>query len=147
MTILRYTNGEVTIVWKPEPSTCSLNWGSRSRSSASWQWVWCEAMAGTPAVCEHVHLPVQSGSDVVLRRMLRRYTRRRYLEILVGLRAAVPGVLASILGVASVLTARLLRVAGILAVVPPVHPLSVGVPGHGRHQQHRCKSQQAGCDS
>ena len=39
-----------------------------------------EAMASTPAVCEHVHLPVQSGSDAVLRRMLRRYTRERYLE-------------------------------------------------------------------
>src|SRR6266542_4643012 len=33
------------------------------------------AMAETPAVCEHVHLPMQSGSSVVLRRMLRRYTR------------------------------------------------------------------------
>ncbi len=51
-----------------------------------------EAIAATPAVCEHVHLPVQSGSNVVLRRMLRRYTRQRYLEILGALRAAVPGV-------------------------------------------------------
>ncbi|MGE5230746.1 MAG: tRNA (N6-isopentenyl adenosine(37)-C2)-methylthiotransferase MiaB [Deltaproteobacteria bacterium] len=51
-----------------------------------------EAMAATPAVCEHVHLPVQSGSDAVLRRMLRRYTRGRYLEILAELRAAVPGI-------------------------------------------------------
>jgi tRNA-2-methylthio-N6-dimethylallyladenosine synthase len=51
-----------------------------------------EAMATTPAVCEHVHLPVQSGSDVVLRRMLRRYTRRRYLDILGALRAAVPAI-------------------------------------------------------
>lgn len=50
-----------------------------------------EAMADTPAVCEHVHLPVQSGSNVVLRRMLRRYTRERYLEVLSALRAAVPG--------------------------------------------------------
>jgi tRNA-2-methylthio-N6-dimethylallyladenosine synthase len=50
------------------------------------------AMAGTPQVCEHVHLPVQSGSNVVLRRMLRRYTRQRYLDILAGLRGAVPGV-------------------------------------------------------
>lgn len=50
-----------------------------------------EAMAQTPAVCEHVHLPVQSGSNVVLRRMLRRYTRERYLEVLSALRAAVPG--------------------------------------------------------
>jgi tRNA-2-methylthio-N6-dimethylallyladenosine synthase len=51
-----------------------------------------EAMATTPAVCEHVHLPVQSGSNAVLRRMLRRYTRERYLEVLVQLRQAIPGV-------------------------------------------------------
>jgi tRNA-2-methylthio-N6-dimethylallyladenosine synthase len=49
------------------------------------------AMIETPAVCEHVHLPVQSGSNVVLRRMLRRYTRERYVEVLSALRAAVPG--------------------------------------------------------
>jgi tRNA-2-methylthio-N6-dimethylallyladenosine synthase len=51
-----------------------------------------EAMASTPAVCEHVHLPVQSGSDAVLRRMLRRYTRARYLEVVAALRSAVPGI-------------------------------------------------------
>jgi tRNA-2-methylthio-N6-dimethylallyladenosine synthase len=51
-----------------------------------------EAVALTPAVCEHVHLPVQSGSDAVLRRMLRRYTRARYLEVMEQLRAAVPGI-------------------------------------------------------
>src|SRR5437660_805036 len=50
------------------------------------------AMAGTPAVCEHVHLPVQSGSSPVLKRMLRRYDRSRYLEVVAGLRAAVPGI-------------------------------------------------------
>jgi len=51
-----------------------------------------EAMATTPAVCEHVHLPVQSGSSAVLRRMLRRYTREEYLEVVARLRAAVPGI-------------------------------------------------------
>jgi tRNA-2-methylthio-N6-dimethylallyladenosine synthase len=51
-----------------------------------------EAMAGTPAVCEHVHLPVQSGSNAVLKRMLRRYTRERYLEVVAALRAAIPGI-------------------------------------------------------
>jgi len=51
-----------------------------------------EAMAMTPAVCEHVHLPVQSGSNAVLKRMLRRYTRERYLEIVAELREAVPGI-------------------------------------------------------
>jgi tRNA-2-methylthio-N6-dimethylallyladenosine synthase len=51
-----------------------------------------DAMASTPAVCEHVHLPVQSGSDAVLRRMLRRYTRARYLDVVAALRSAVPGI-------------------------------------------------------
>jgi len=50
------------------------------------------AMADTPAVCEHVHLPVQSGSTTVLKRMLRRYTRERYFEVVAALRQAVPGV-------------------------------------------------------
>ncbi len=51
-----------------------------------------EAITTTPAVCEHVHLPVQSGSNAVLRRMLRRYTRERYLEVVAELRRAVPGI-------------------------------------------------------
>ncbi|HEV8177954.1 MAG TPA: tRNA (N6-isopentenyl adenosine(37)-C2)-methylthiotransferase MiaB, partial [Gemmatimonadales bacterium] len=50
------------------------------------------AMADTAAVCEHVHLPAQSGSNSVLKRMLRRYTRERYLEVVAELRCAVPGV-------------------------------------------------------
>ena len=50
------------------------------------------AMAETPAVCEHVHLPVQSGSSRVLKRMLRRYDRARYLAVVAALRAAVPGI-------------------------------------------------------
>ena len=48
------------------------------------------AMAEVPAVCEHVHLPAQSGSSAVLRRMLRRYTREGYLAVVDRLRAAVP---------------------------------------------------------
>lgn len=38
------------------------------------------AMAETPAVCDFIHLPVQSGSNRVLRRMAREYTREKYLE-------------------------------------------------------------------
>jgi tRNA-2-methylthio-N6-dimethylallyladenosine synthase len=38
------------------------------------------AMATTPAVCEHLHLPLQSGSDRILRAMRRGYTAERYLE-------------------------------------------------------------------
>ena len=50
------------------------------------------AMAETAAVCEYVHLPAQSGSDAVLRRMLRRYTRAAYLDVVRRLRAAIPDV-------------------------------------------------------
>ena len=49
------------------------------------------AMAETLAVCEHVHLPMQSGSSRVLRRMLRRYSREEYLDCVARLRAAIPG--------------------------------------------------------
>lgn len=47
------------------------------------------AMAQTPAVCEHLHLPVQSGSDQVLAAMHRGYTAQRYLERAAAARAAV----------------------------------------------------------
>ena len=50
------------------------------------------AMAETPVVCEHVHLPVQSGSTQVLKRMLRRYTREEYLAVVARLRDAVPSI-------------------------------------------------------
>ena len=50
-----------------------------------------EAIADTDAVCEHVHLPMQSGSSRVLKRMLRRYTREGYAECADRLRKAVPG--------------------------------------------------------
>jgi tRNA-2-methylthio-N6-dimethylallyladenosine synthase len=50
-----------------------------------------EALATVDTVCEHVHLPMQSGSTRVLKRMLRRYTREGYLECVAKLRAAIPG--------------------------------------------------------
>jgi tRNA-2-methylthio-N6-dimethylallyladenosine synthase len=49
------------------------------------------AMAEVETVCEHVHLPMQSGSSVVLKRMLRRYTRDGYFECVQRLRDAIPG--------------------------------------------------------
>jgi len=48
------------------------------------------AMAASSAVCEHLHYPLQSGSDRVLGLMHRGYTAERYLERLVQARAAVP---------------------------------------------------------
>ena len=50
-----------------------------------------QAMADVDAVCEHVHLPMQSGSSRVLRRMLRRYSREGYLDCVRRLRDAMPG--------------------------------------------------------
>jgi tRNA-2-methylthio-N6-dimethylallyladenosine synthase len=49
------------------------------------------ALAEVDTVCEHVHLPMQSGSTGTLRRMLRRYTRKEYLACAARLRSAVPG--------------------------------------------------------
>jgi len=46
------------------------------------------AIEQTPALCEHVHLPVQSGSTRILRAMRRTYTRDEYLEKLSWMRAA-----------------------------------------------------------
>ncbi len=47
------------------------------------------AMAETPAVCEHLHLPVQAGSDATLAAMHRGYTGDRYLERVAAARAAI----------------------------------------------------------
>ena len=48
------------------------------------------AMAETPAVCHSLHMPLQSGSDAVLRAMRRSYRRDRYLGILDRVRDAMP---------------------------------------------------------
>jgi tRNA-2-methylthio-N6-dimethylallyladenosine synthase len=49
-------------------------------------------MATENAVCEQLHLPLQSGSDEVLRRMLRRYSVSAYLETVAMVREAIPDV-------------------------------------------------------
>jgi tRNA-2-methylthio-N6-dimethylallyladenosine synthase len=49
-----------------------------------------EAMADTPEVCNHLHLPLQSGSDPVLVAMRRGYTASRYLDRLAAARAGIP---------------------------------------------------------
>lgn len=50
------------------------------------------AMAESEVVCPALHLPFQSGSDCVLRRMKRQYTRSEYLELVGKLRKAIPGI-------------------------------------------------------
>jgi tRNA-2-methylthio-N6-dimethylallyladenosine synthase len=48
------------------------------------------AHAGLPALCEHIHLPLQSGSSPVLKRMRRTYNRERYLDRVALIREHVP---------------------------------------------------------
>jgi tRNA-2-methylthio-N6-dimethylallyladenosine synthase len=50
-----------------------------------------EAMATTPQVCEALHLPVQSGSNAMLKAMARNYTREQYLALAHKMRQAMPG--------------------------------------------------------
>ena len=54
-----------------------------------------DAIAETPNICNYIHLPVQSGSDKVLRRMAREYRRERYLDIVREIRAKVEDVVIS----------------------------------------------------
>ena len=49
-------------------------------------------IAREPVLCRHIHLPVQHGSNEVLRRMNRRYTREQYLSLVDKIRRAIPDV-------------------------------------------------------
>jgi tRNA-2-methylthio-N6-dimethylallyladenosine synthase len=51
-----------------------------------------EAMAESEKVCEHIHFPLQSGSDAVLKAMQRSYRRERYLAWLDRIREAMPAI-------------------------------------------------------
>lgn len=51
-----------------------------------------DAFARLDKLCDHIHLPVQSGSDRILARMNRRYGRQTYLELVARLRAVRPGI-------------------------------------------------------
>jgi tRNA-2-methylthio-N6-dimethylallyladenosine synthase len=51
-----------------------------------------DAISRLPKACEWIHLPVQSGDDDILRRMARRYTRERYLDLVQRIRHSIPNV-------------------------------------------------------
>ncbi|MGB4019378.1 MAG: tRNA (N6-isopentenyl adenosine(37)-C2)-methylthiotransferase MiaB [Syntrophomonadaceae bacterium] len=51
-----------------------------------------ETIADNPVICEHIHVPLQSGSNRILQRMNRGYTREHYLELTSQLRERIPGV-------------------------------------------------------
>lgn len=51
-----------------------------------------EVMAGTPSICRAINLPVQSGSDRILKEMNRGYTRSQYLELVRRIRTVLPDV-------------------------------------------------------
>ena len=50
------------------------------------------AMADCEKVCNHIHLPFQAGSNEILKRMNRRYTKEHYLELVDKIRAAIPDI-------------------------------------------------------
>jgi tRNA-2-methylthio-N6-dimethylallyladenosine synthase len=50
------------------------------------------AIADLSKVCEHIHLPMQSASDVILRRMNRRYTFENYMQKIDSLKSLIPGI-------------------------------------------------------
>jgi tRNA-2-methylthio-N6-dimethylallyladenosine synthase len=50
-----------------------------------------ETMATVPQVCESLHLPVQSGSNTMLKTMMRNYTREQYIALVEKMRRAMPG--------------------------------------------------------
>ncbi|MDW7671789.1 MAG: tRNA (N6-isopentenyl adenosine(37)-C2)-methylthiotransferase MiaB [Bacillota bacterium] len=54
-----------------------------------------DAMAGLKKVCHHIHLPVQAGSNKVLKEMNRRYTREAYLEKIRRLKEKIPDIAVS----------------------------------------------------
>jgi tRNA-2-methylthio-N6-dimethylallyladenosine synthase len=49
-----------------------------------------EVMADEPVVCPHIHLPFQSGSDRILRKMNRKYTRRQYIQLIEQAKNSIP---------------------------------------------------------
>ena len=54
-----------------------------------------DSIAETSNICKYIHLPVQSGSDSVLRRMVREYSCKRYLAIIEEIKAKIPDVVIS----------------------------------------------------
>ena len=51
-----------------------------------------EVMAQSKKICKHMHLPLQSGSDRILKEMNRHYDKERYLSIVRKLREAIPDI-------------------------------------------------------
>lgn len=51
-----------------------------------------QVMANNPKICEHIHLPMQSGSNEILERMNRSYSISDYMDIVYKLRKAIPGI-------------------------------------------------------
>ncbi len=50
-----------------------------------------EIIAATPNICNHIHLPFQSGSNKILEKMNRKYTREKYLERIEKIKNTIPG--------------------------------------------------------
>ncbi|MCX5710313.1 MAG: MiaB/RimO family radical SAM methylthiotransferase [Candidatus Omnitrophica bacterium] len=51
-----------------------------------------EKLAGAPKLCRHLHIPIQSGDDLILKKMRRKYTRKYYLNLINLLRRKIPDI-------------------------------------------------------
>ncbi|MBT9167130.1 MAG: Threonylcarbamoyladenosine tRNA methylthiotransferase MtaB [Syntrophomonadaceae bacterium] len=51
-----------------------------------------EVLLENPSICRHLHIPLQSGDDLVLRRMNRKYDATEFLQLVCWLRAQLPGI-------------------------------------------------------
>ena len=51
-----------------------------------------EVMAHSQKICKHLHLPVQSGSSAILKKMNRRYTKEQYLDLVARIKKAIPDI-------------------------------------------------------
>ena len=51
-----------------------------------------EVMANSKKICKHLHLPVQSGSTEILKKMNRRYTKEQYLQLVKKIKTAIPDI-------------------------------------------------------
>lgn len=93
----RTGNGRINLAWLlerideiAEPAKVRVRFTTNHPNHMTDQLI--ETMANLESVCEHIHLPVQSGDNEVLRRMWRGYTLERYLSTIEKLKAKVHGI-------------------------------------------------------
>src|SRR5205085_12308267 len=76
-----------TLLWETEIPRIRVSSLEPEDFRLEWLELW-----DNPRMCRHLHLPMQSGSDTILRRMARRYNSTRYHTIVTTAKQLVPGI-------------------------------------------------------